>query len=270
MFRSGLPITMVGLDVTHQALFLDRATSSGWTRLAHAHGPTCSPTCSVLRAGSTASDTAGRGSPIHDAVAVAHVALPGLVTTQPYQVDVETTGEIDARPDGGATAGASRGPTRTWTSRSTIDRDGSRTCSWTRSPRSDDRGVRVTGARAPCGGRPSATRTRSGPRWRRRTGGPTSSPAASTPTLRRRSAPGPRREPAVNGSTARRRPPRPAAAAHRGSRPRVRLAPRRRQRRRPGRAGAAVPRRRRGDPGRAPRPPARRTGSSPSRRPTTP
>ena len=34
------------------------------------------------------------GSPIHDAVAVAHVALPGLVTTQPYRVDVETTGEI--------------------------------------------------------------------------------------------------------------------------------------------------------------------------------
>jgi ribosylpyrimidine nucleosidase len=34
------------------------------------------------------------GSPIHDAVAVAHVAVPGLVTTEPYRVDVETTGDI--------------------------------------------------------------------------------------------------------------------------------------------------------------------------------
>jgi inosine-uridine nucleoside N-ribohydrolase len=33
-------------------------------------------------------------TPIHDAVAVAHVALPGLVITHRYHVDVETAGDI--------------------------------------------------------------------------------------------------------------------------------------------------------------------------------
>jgi inosine-uridine nucleoside N-ribohydrolase len=32
------------------------------------------------------------GAPIHDAVAVAHLAVPGLVTTVPRHVDVETSG----------------------------------------------------------------------------------------------------------------------------------------------------------------------------------
>jgi inosine-uridine nucleoside N-ribohydrolase len=36
----------------------------------------------------------GDGSPIHDAVAVAHIAVPGLVETARYHVDVETTGEL--------------------------------------------------------------------------------------------------------------------------------------------------------------------------------
>ena len=34
------------------------------------------------------------GSPIHDAVAVAHLAVSGLVTTRPLRVDVETAGEL--------------------------------------------------------------------------------------------------------------------------------------------------------------------------------
>jgi inosine-uridine nucleoside N-ribohydrolase len=34
------------------------------------------------------------GSPIHDAVAVAHLAAPGLVTSRLMRVDVETAGEL--------------------------------------------------------------------------------------------------------------------------------------------------------------------------------
>jgi purine nucleosidase/pyrimidine-specific ribonucleoside hydrolase len=34
------------------------------------------------------------GSPIHDAVAVAHLAVPDLVRTVPYRVDVETGSEL--------------------------------------------------------------------------------------------------------------------------------------------------------------------------------
>ena len=34
------------------------------------------------------------GSPIHDAVAVAHLAVPGLLQTEAYRVDVETTSEL--------------------------------------------------------------------------------------------------------------------------------------------------------------------------------
>jgi pyrimidine-specific ribonucleoside hydrolase len=33
-------------------------------------------------------------TPIHDAVAVANVAIPGLVTTRRHHVDVETSGDI--------------------------------------------------------------------------------------------------------------------------------------------------------------------------------
>ena len=92
VFRSGLPITMVGLDVTHQALFLDGDVE----RLVALHTRTADVFADLLRfyARFHRERYGWSGSPIHDAVAVAHVALPGLVTTQPYRVDVETTGEI--------------------------------------------------------------------------------------------------------------------------------------------------------------------------------
>jgi inosine-uridine nucleoside N-ribohydrolase len=34
------------------------------------------------------------GSPIHDAVAVAHVAIPGLIRTETCRVDIETASEL--------------------------------------------------------------------------------------------------------------------------------------------------------------------------------
>ena len=91
VFTSGLDVTMIGLDVTHQALM----TQEHADELARAGG-----------VGRFVADlfafyhrfhvtTYGwDGSPIHDAVAVAHVARPGLVETLHRHVAVETQSEL--------------------------------------------------------------------------------------------------------------------------------------------------------------------------------
>ncbi len=91
VFASGIPITMIGLDVTHKALF---------TR-AHAER--------LREAGRAGRFVAGlsdffqrfhersygfEGSAIHDAMAVAHVIDPSLVTTRRANVAVETSSEL--------------------------------------------------------------------------------------------------------------------------------------------------------------------------------
>jgi pyrimidine-specific ribonucleoside hydrolase len=92
VFRSGLPIAMHGLDVTHKALMglpeADRLDALGT--------PVGKVFADLLRffARFHVERYGTADTPIHDAVAVAHVALPGLVTTRRYHVDVETTGDI--------------------------------------------------------------------------------------------------------------------------------------------------------------------------------
>jgi pyrimidine-specific ribonucleoside hydrolase len=92
VFRSGLPIAMHGLDVTHKALMglpeADRLDALG-TRVGHVFAD-------LLRF-FTKFHIEKYGTdqtPIHDAVAVAHVALPGLVTTHRYHVDVAVDDDI--------------------------------------------------------------------------------------------------------------------------------------------------------------------------------
>lgn len=91
VFESGLDVTMIGLDVTHQALLgaaiEERLRASG-------------------RVGSFVADlnvfftryhreTYGwEGAPIHDAVAVAHLVQPGLVETRLRNVTVELESEL--------------------------------------------------------------------------------------------------------------------------------------------------------------------------------
>jgi pyrimidine-specific ribonucleoside hydrolase len=91
VFESGLDVTMIGLDVTHQALLgaavEEKLRASG-------------------RIGSFVADlnvfftryhreTYGwEGAPIHDAVAIAHVLRPGLVETQLRNVTVELESEL--------------------------------------------------------------------------------------------------------------------------------------------------------------------------------
>ena len=91
VFHSGIDVAMVGLDVTHQALL----TSDDAERLR-----------STGRIGAFVADlvvffkvyhleTYGwDGAPIHDAVAVAEVIQPGLVTTRLRNVEVETVSEL--------------------------------------------------------------------------------------------------------------------------------------------------------------------------------
>lgn len=88
----GRPITLMTLDVTHQALFreadVERMEAIG-TRVARVFAD-------LLRyfARFHAQRYGWDGSPIHDAVVVGHVALPELVGTRPYRVDVETASEL--------------------------------------------------------------------------------------------------------------------------------------------------------------------------------
>jgi pyrimidine-specific ribonucleoside hydrolase len=92
VFRSGLPITMIGLDVTHQALVLE-SEYRAWA----ADGGRCSRLVAGLLEYFQAFHErvyGWQGTPIHDAVAVAHLAHPGLVTTRTWPVAVELDGAL--------------------------------------------------------------------------------------------------------------------------------------------------------------------------------
>ncbi len=87
VFASGIPVTLVGLDVTHRALFTRE------------HAERLRETGRAGRFVAELSDFFQRfhersyglaGSPIHDAMAVAHVVDPTLLTTQRANVAVET------------------------------------------------------------------------------------------------------------------------------------------------------------------------------------
>ncbi len=93
VFRSGLDITMVGLDVTHQA------------RLGRSHGDRLRPTG---RCGAFVADLLEffvqfhervyglDSSPIHDAVAMADVIWPDLLQADRFHVAVETASALTA------------------------------------------------------------------------------------------------------------------------------------------------------------------------------
>jgi purine nucleosidase/pyrimidine-specific ribonucleoside hydrolase len=92
VLRSGVPVTMVGLDVTHKAIFWDEERE-----VMAATGGRASKTIAALLGfyrGFHRRVYGWNGSPIHDAVAVAHLAHPGLVTTVSANVVVELTGEF--------------------------------------------------------------------------------------------------------------------------------------------------------------------------------
>jgi inosine-uridine nucleoside N-ribohydrolase len=92
VFASGLELTMIGLDVTHQALLMDddaeRLRASGRTGRMVAE-------LYDFFARFHAETYGFEGAPIHDAVAVAHVFRPGLVETKHCHVAIDCASELN-------------------------------------------------------------------------------------------------------------------------------------------------------------------------------
>jgi inosine-uridine nucleoside N-ribohydrolase len=91
VFASGLDLTMVGLDVTHEALLRGEHVE----RL-RASGPTGRMVAELYDYFHRfhAQTYGFEGSPIHDAVAVAHVLRPDLVRTELRHVAIERDSEL--------------------------------------------------------------------------------------------------------------------------------------------------------------------------------
>jgi inosine-uridine nucleoside N-ribohydrolase len=90
VFSSGVPVTMIGLDVTHKALFTrahaDELRGAGRT------GRFVAELSDFFQLFHERQYRFG-GAPIHDAMAVAHVIDPTLVTTSHVNVAVETSSD---------------------------------------------------------------------------------------------------------------------------------------------------------------------------------
>lgn len=92
VLSAGWEVTMVGLDLTHQAL----ATDDVVARVAGMHGPAARLLGEVFAAYG-ASYRVNRGfdhPPLHDPCAVAHVIAPEVVRARPVPVAVELTGTL--------------------------------------------------------------------------------------------------------------------------------------------------------------------------------
>ena len=91
VFSSGLDVTMVGLDVTHRAV-----TTPALQERLRALGAVGVFVAELVDFFSVYHrDTYGwEGAPIHDAVAVAEVVRPGLVTTRLRNVEIELESEL--------------------------------------------------------------------------------------------------------------------------------------------------------------------------------
>jgi pyrimidine-specific ribonucleoside hydrolase len=92
VFGSGIPIVMVGLDVTNKALlsFADIDEMASWKgRVSRVVAP-------LLRFFAQANrDIFGfAGAPLHDALAVAHLLRPEVIKTRGMNVEIETAGEF--------------------------------------------------------------------------------------------------------------------------------------------------------------------------------
>lgn len=92
VFSSGIPITMVGLDVTHKAL----VGPAERERIRALGAPVGATVAGLL-------DFYGRhheekygwdGVPLHDPCCVAEVIRPGLIATKPMDVQIETASEL--------------------------------------------------------------------------------------------------------------------------------------------------------------------------------
>jgi purine nucleosidase len=106
VFDSGIPITMVGLDVTHQVLLKEehiRALEAAQNPISQAAAKIMRATFERMRKGTDNTVVA-----MHDPLAVSHLIDPSILTLQDYFVQIETTGELTA----GESVGYLRAPVR--------------------------------------------------------------------------------------------------------------------------------------------------------------
>jgi inosine-uridine nucleoside N-ribohydrolase len=94
VFTCGRPVTMVGLEVTHQA----QATPEVRERVRALGTPVATMVDGILEffAASYREVFGFPGPPVHDPCAVAHVIDPTLLRAQPMRVDIELRGEYTA------------------------------------------------------------------------------------------------------------------------------------------------------------------------------
>ncbi|HWE64626.1 MAG TPA: nucleoside hydrolase, partial [Chloroflexota bacterium] len=90
VFTSGVPLTMVGLDVTYQTQALPERRA----RIEALGTPIARLVCGWLDffAGRYREVYGLAGPPLHDPCAVAQVIRPGIVHTQPMAVEIDLTG----------------------------------------------------------------------------------------------------------------------------------------------------------------------------------
>jgi inosine-uridine nucleoside N-ribohydrolase len=92
VFGSGVPITMVGLDVTNRALF----GFDDIERMAAMQGTVSRVVAPLLKFFAQANKEifGFDGAPLHDALAVAHLIKPEVIKTRKLNVEIETDGEL--------------------------------------------------------------------------------------------------------------------------------------------------------------------------------
>lgn len=97
VFGSGVPITMVGLNVTHRALFTTEHTAR--LRTTNRRIATAFAEMLDFRMRAYGENFGYAGAPLHDPIAVAQVLRPGIVTTRHCAVRIETEGFTAGRSD---------------------------------------------------------------------------------------------------------------------------------------------------------------------------
>jgi inosine-uridine nucleoside N-ribohydrolase len=118
VFDAGVPLTMVGLDVTRKVLFTEERLKVMET----AKNPSGIAAGKIMRA---TLERLNRGphpmiEAMHDPLTVANLIDPGILTLKEYYVEVETEGEFTA----GETVGYANAPARGSAPMTTADRPG--------------------------------------------------------------------------------------------------------------------------------------------------
>jgi purine nucleosidase len=106
VFDSGVPIVMVGLDVTHKVLLRENHVRT----LEAAQNPVSQAAAKIMRAtlGRVAKTNDETVVAMHDPLTIASLIDPGVITLRDYYVQIETSGELTA----GQSVGYSHGPVR--------------------------------------------------------------------------------------------------------------------------------------------------------------